>query len=348
MRNIIPVIMSGGSGTRLWPMSTEDRPKQFHALAGVNTMIQDTALRLSGPGFLDPVVICNARHGELADRQLAAAGVNPARIVLEPIGRNTAATAALGAATVRELDPEALMLLAPADHIVADVAAFRAALARAAPFAGDRIVTLGIEPTAPDTGFGYIERGQELGEAVFEIARFREKPNRETAEGYLRAGGFSWNAGMFLAAPDLVLQEFEESAEIRDGALKALAAGRRNGVFITLDAALFAATPSAPFDIAVMERTRRSAVAPCDIGWADVGSWPELHRLAASDAQGNASHGRVLTLDVRNTLVRGEGPLVALAGVEDLIVVATPDVVLIVHRDRAQEVKTLCELAKKA
>ncbi|MBC7770007.1 MAG: mannose-1-phosphate guanyltransferase, partial [Phycisphaerales bacterium] len=247
----------------------------------------------------------------------------------------------------QEIDPDALVLLLPADHVIADAAGFRAAIARAAPFARDRIVTFGITPDRPATGYGYIKRGAELGEGVFAIDSFREKPNAETATGYLAAGGYCWNAGIFLFHPATLLAEFAASADVRDKALAALAGAGRIGDEIRLDAALFSAAPSLPLDIAVMEKTSRAAVAPCEIGWADIGAWDEIWRISPRDANGNALQGAAIALDASNNLLRGDGVKVCVAGVSDLVVIATPEAVIIVPRERAQDVKLLREMAEK-
>jgi len=351
-QRIIPAILSGGAGTRLWPASTDARPKQFLALAGSGeSLFTQTARRMSGNtddvAFTQPIVICNARHGTLAREHLSAAGVRAAAIVLEPAPRNTAAAAAVVAAVANEIDPDALVLLAPSDHLVADRAAFLAAVARAAPFARTRIVTFGIHADRPETGYGYIKSGTDLGAGVHAIAAFREKPSADMARAFLAEGGYSWNAGMFLFSPRMLLQEFAHAPEIRDAALAALAQGVRRGDEVALDADAFAACPSAPLDIAVMEKTARAAVAPCDIGWADVGSWSEIWRLAEKDSSGNAMSGPAFELDARNNLLHADGVKVCVAGVSDLIVVATPEAVIVLPRERAQDVKALRELAEK-
>lgn len=338
--------MSGGSGTRLWPLSTEAAPKQFHALGGRHSLIAETALRLTGERngleFMPPIIIAGEKHRELVADRLAAAGVAAAAVVLEPEGRNTAATAAIAALVVSEIDPDALVLLMPADHVVADAPAFEAAVRRSAETALTRIVTFGIQPDRPETGYGYIKQGDRLMDGVFTIERFTEKPAREVAEEYLREGGYSWNSGVFFFHPDVMLEEFSNAAiDIREGAKQALERAQRHGGEILLDAYAFGAVRSAPVDVAVMEKTNRAAVAPCDIGWADIGSWAELWRLADKDGQGNAVSGPVMVLDGADNLVRAEGIHVSLAGVSDLIVVATKDAVLILPRDRAQDVKKL-------
>jgi mannose-1-phosphate guanylyltransferase/mannose-6-phosphate isomerase len=341
--------MSGGSGTRLWPLSTDARPKQFHALASQGTMIQETAQRLTGAhgdiAFTAPIIIGNAAQSDIIEQQLGAIGVEPAEIILEPIGRNTAATAALAALAAQALDRDALVLLVPADHVIADATAFLDAIARAAPFAHERIVTFGIVPTRPETGYGYIQAGEPLGEGVDTIARFKEKPNAQTAADYLAQGGFYWNAGIFLFSPAVLLAEFKDAAAIRDATAYAYETADRAGRFVRLGSA-FHDVPSAPVDIAVMEKTARGAVAPCDIGWADIGSWFELWRLEAADAASTVTKGDVIALDCAGSLIHADGIVVAASGLQDMIVVATKDVVLILPKSRAQDVKALCEAAK--
>jgi mannose-1-phosphate guanylyltransferase/mannose-6-phosphate isomerase len=349
---IIPAIMSGGAGTRLWPVSTDAHPKQFHVLAGgAESLFTQTAARVRGThgaaSFAPPLVLCNARHADLVRAHLAAADVQNATLVLEPAPRNTAAVGAIAAAVAAEIDPEALVLLLPADHVIADAEAFRAVVARAAPYARDRIVTFGITPDRPATGYGYIKRGGALGDGVFAIESFREKPNAETARTYLAEGGYSWNAGIFLFHPAVMLAEFDAAADIRERALDALKAARRAGDEIHLDAALFAQAPAQPLDIAVMEKTARAAVAPCDIGWTDVGAWDEVWRLTSKSGADNALIGTAAALDGEGNLVVGEGVKVCMAGVNNLIIIATKDGVAVLPRARAQDVKLLRELAEK-
>jgi len=345
---IYPAILSGGSGTRLWPLSTEARPKQFHALAGARTLMQETALRLRGEAdgvrFADPIVIGNASQADLIVRQLAEVEIRPALVVLEPVGRNTAATAAVAAAAVRELDPGALAFLAPADHAIQDASGLRALIARAARIADQAIVTFGIVPDRPETGYGYIEVGPEIRDGMRRIARFKEKPDAATAADYVASGAYLWNGGMFLFRPDLLLQEFDAAPEIRDRTLAAWTAASRAGPLVSLGPD-FAQVPALPIDIAVMERTARGAVAPCNVGWADIGSWFELWRMNASDAASNVSRGPVTISDCSGSLVHAKDIVVAAAGLVDMIVVATPEAVLILPKHRAQEVKALREAA---
>ncbi len=341
---IIPVIMSGGSGTRLWPLSTETRPKQFHDLGADRPMILETALRFSGSHgdfvFLDPVIIGNAAHADIVQSLLAEGGVTPSAIVLVPVGRNSAATAALAALIAREIDPEAYVLLAPADHLVARPDALIAVIRAAMGSVAERIVTFGIKPTGPETGYGYILEGEELRPGVSRLIAFKEKPNRSEAERYLREGGYTWNSGVFFFAPAMLLEEFAiASADIRDGAAEALRGAARSSVFIHLDPTTFTAVRAEAVDRAVMEKTSRAAVVPCDIGWADVGSWAEVWRLSERDGQGNAVEGPATLLDCDNSLIRSDGLQISVIGAEDMVVIASGNSVLIMPRSRAQDVK---------
>lgn len=348
---IIPAIMSGGAGTRLWPLSTEAKPKQFHRLGGSGTMFAETVSRVRGEvgalSFAPPIVLGNAAHARLVESELAANGVAPAAVVLEPMPRNTAAVAVIAAALAEEMGTDALALLLPADHLITNAEAFRTAIERAAPIARDRIVTFGISPDRPATGYGYIRRGDALADGVFTIDAFREKPDEATAQRYLEEGGHSWNAGIFLFNPRVMMEEFAYAGDIRDAALAALESAERRGVEIHLKPEAFARVRAEPLDTAVMEKTKRAAVVPCDIGWADVGSWDEMWRLAQRDENGNVSHGQSVVIDGANNLLRSEGVPIYAAGVHDLIVVATPEAVIILPRQRAQDVKTLRETALK-
>lgn len=327
---IIPAIMSGGAGTRLWPLSTEDHPKQFHALMGPRTLFADTLARVSGaaPGisFAPPIVLCGEKHLPRVRSALAEANAHAGAIVIEPAPRNTAAVAATAAALAADIDGDALVLLLPSDHVVRDVAAFHAALARAARFARARIVTFGIAPAHAATDYGYIKHGAELGDGVFAVAAFKEKPNAQTAATYFSEGGYSWNSGMFLFAPQTLLAEFAAHPAIRDSALAALASAARNGDEIRLGADYLAA-PALPLDIAVMEHTARAAVAPCDIGWADIGSWAELWRLAPRNGDGYALLGPAAAADISKMIESGVNAE-AQDG-DDLIVLATSTALLI-------------------
>jgi mannose-1-phosphate guanylyltransferase / mannose-6-phosphate isomerase len=342
---IIPAIMSGGAGTRLWPLSTEAHPKQFHTLAGPDSLFARTARRVSGEvaglSFAGPIILCNARHAVLVRQHLNA--IAPTALVFEPVPRNTAAVAAIAAAVAADADPNALVLLLPSDHLIADVPAFHAAIARAAPFARERIVTFGITPDRPAVGYGYIKRGAGLGDGVFAVDSFEEKPDAETAQRYLDAGGFAWNAGIFLFQPQTLLAEFAASSDIREAALAALTAARRSDDEIHLDATRFAQVPSQPLDIAVMEKTSRAAVAPCTIGWADIGSWDEVWRLTPRGVDGYAILGPAAAPDI--TKMQASGMKAGAINGDDLVVVATPDGLLIVPHATALDAAKLSAFA---
>jgi mannose-1-phosphate guanylyltransferase/mannose-6-phosphate isomerase len=347
-KKILPVIMSGGSGTRLWPLSTPQAPKQFHALATANTMIQETALRLSGQTYLPPVVICGTSHFDLVQSQLANISRDPQLIVLEPMARNTAAVASVAALCGEAIDPDALILLVPADHVITKPEAFVQAIEKASETASQRIVTFGIRPTHPETGFGYIEHGSELSEGIYEIEAFLEKPNLAIAAEYVAGGRHDWNAGIFLFSPKVMLEELEAYApEVLVESRKAYAEGGRDGVRLTLDEGHFARVPSISVDYAVMEKTKRSAVIPCDIGWADVGGFAELWRLGMKDDAGNHAKGTSILIDAQNCLVQNhDGPPVAVVGMKDVMIISTPSGVLVCPIDRAQDVKKAAEAAK--
>ena len=336
--------MSGGSGTRLWPLSTAKRPKQFHYLGAERTMIEETVMRFSGAHdgveFLSPVIIASAAHADLVMDAMRNIGVTPSAVILEPKGRNTAATAALAALIAQEIDPEAQVLLAPADHLVANAPAFVETIRAASTVLPDRIVTFGITPAGPETGYGYIQQGEPLANGVYVVTTFKEKPELAVAQRYLDEGGYSWNSGVFLFAPQTMLDEFSiAAADIRDGAREALARANRTDRQILLDAETFGAVRSEAVDRAVMEHTSRAAVAPCDIGWADVGSWAEVWRLSEKDSKGNAVIGSAILQDAANNLVRSDGVHISIVGLSDLIVIANGDSILIAPRDRAQDVK---------
>lgn len=344
---IIPVIMSGGSGTRLWPLSTASMPKQFHALCTTKTMIQETILRLSASIFQEPIVICGESHVEHVISQLQAISTRPQAIVLEPVARNTAAVAAVAALTVQSLDPDALVLLCPADHIIANTEQYQIDIASATGIARQRIVTFGIEPTKPETGFGYIERGELLDDNAFAVGRFLEKPDMLTAQSYVNSGRHHWNAGIFLFSPKIMLEELQVHApDVLVAVKDSLAAARREANIIYLDECEFAKCPSISIDYAVMENTSRSAVVPCNIGWADVGNFSELHHLGQKDEAGNHSFGATIILDSKDCLVRSEEIPVAIIGMKDIMVIATKEGILVAPLNRAQDVKRAADAAK--
>ena len=352
MSVIHPVILSGGSGSRLWPLSRSLFPKQLLALAGEHSLIQDTVLRTKGAGFAPPLVICNTEHRFLIAEQLRETNVSPQAIVLEPVGRNTAPAAAIAALMISEKEPDGLLLLMPADHIVRNRTAFLEAVSRAAKCAQqDRLVTFGITPDSPETGYGYIRRGEALKglDGGFQVERFVEKPDAATAAGYVASGDYDWNSGLFLFKASLLLAELERlEPELLAQSREALAKGAKDLDFFRLDQASFAKTKAISIDYAVMERTTAAAVVPVEMGWSDIGSWEALWTTASRDEAGNATRGDVLHHGARNSYLRSEGPLVAAVGVEDIVVVATQDAVLVSHKSASQDVKRIVEQLEKS
>jgi mannose-1-phosphate guanylyltransferase / mannose-6-phosphate isomerase len=343
---IHPVILSGGSGTRLWPMSRTLYPKQILRLVGDHSLLQQAVLRVDGlSGFAAPLVVANEEHRFIIAEQLREVGLARHALLLEPIGRNTAPAACVAALSLVESEPDALMLLMPSDHVIEDRAAFLAAVEHAATAARmGRLVTFGIQPERPETGFGYIERGAVLpgADGAFAVARFVEKPDTATAEAYAASGNFFWNSGIFLFPAAFYLSELERlRPDMLAACRQALEAARRDDDFVRLDKAAFAACPSDSIDYAVMEHTERAAVVPVSMGWNDLGSWDALWELADKDAAGNALVGNVIAEDATNCYLRSESGLIAALGVEDLIVVATDDAVMLAPRDRAQDVRRL-------
>ncbi|SDE28196.1 mannose-1-phosphate guanylyltransferase/mannose-6-phosphate isomerase [Rhodospira trueperi] len=342
---IHPVVLSGGAGSRLWPMSRALYPKQFLPLASDETMVQATARRVTGPGFAPPIAICNEEHRFLLAEQMRAVEITPAAILLEPEGRNTAPAATVAALAVAEQDPEGVVLLLPSDHVIADPEAFRAAVTTAAAAARQGyLVTFGITPNRPETGYGYIRVGGHLDGVVGArgVDRFVEKPDRATAEQYLAEGDYLWNGGMFAFTAETFLAEMERlHPETVTAARAALSEGRDDLDFRRLASAPFARTVSQSIDVAVMERTDRAAVVPVSMGWNDVGAWNALWDIGERDEAGNVLHGDVMVSETRDCYVRSEGPMVATVGLTDAVVVATDDAVLVAPRDRAEAVKDI-------
>jgi mannose-1-phosphate guanylyltransferase/mannose-6-phosphate isomerase len=347
---IHPVILSGGSGTRLWPVSRSLYPKQLLPLATDRSMLQETALRIAGPDFAAPLVICNVEHRFIIAEQLRELGITPAAILIEPVGRNTAPAVAVAAHFLARDLEETLMLVLPSDHLIADDAAFQRAVATAAQAAASgRLVTFGMTPDCPETGYGYIRRGDPLDglEGCFAVSSFVEKPDRATAEGYLVDGGYVWNSGMFLFRADTFMAELTRfNPEITNGCQSAVDDGQNDFDFFRLDEEAFTACPSLSVDYAVMEKTNRAAVVPAALGWNDIGSWAALWENGAKDAGGNSLQGDVVVHDVRGSYIRSDGTLVAALGIEDAVIVVTDDAVLVTTRDRAPDIPLLVKELK--
>lgn len=340
---IYPVILSGGSGTRLWPLSRDLLPKQLLSLVGEVSLLAATAGRVSGEAFGSPIVICNEDHLFMVAEQLEGIGVVAEAIIIEPVARNTAPAIAAAAAVLSRRDPGAMMLVLPSDHIIGDEPAFHRAIAAAAKAAETGLlVTFGVTPTAPETGYGYIRRGPPLcgSDEVFEIARFVEKPDLATALEYLADGGWSWNSGMFVFPVALLLAELGRlEPEMVAGAREAVQNGVPEAGVVRLAAEAFGAIEAKSIDYALMEQTPRAAVVPVTIGWSDIGSWQALWDIGEKDSTRNVTVGDVMVEDTHGSYLRSHGPLIAGLGLKDVIVVATGDVVLAAAKDRAQDVK---------
>jgi len=348
---ITPVILSGGSGTRLWPLSRRMFPKQFINLHGTQTMLQETIDRLDGLDMAAPLVVCNEDHRFIVAEQLRQMEVDQPSILLEPVGRNTAPAIALAALHEQASRSEdALLLVLSADHVIPDAGAFREAVERAIePARQGRLATFGIVPDKAETGYGYIRKGGELSSSIHEIDRFVEKPDQATAEAYLESGDYLWNSGMFLFSAGAFLAELElHHPEILASTRKAMQQEQRDLDFIRVGEEAFSACPAESIDYAVMEKTDRAVVVPLDAGWNDIGSWSALWDVNDKDGQGNSIHGDVLLVDARNNLAMSESRLLAAVGVDDLIMVETKDAVLVAHKDKSQEVKQIVEQLKAA
>lgn len=343
-----PVLLSGGVGSRLWPVSREAYPKQFLPLAGADSMLVDTLKRSSALQCSAPMVVCNDAHRFIVAEQLRELHVEGGEIVLEPMGRNTAPAVAVAALLALKTDPDAVLLVLPADHIVTDVDAFAATVAQSLPLAeAGRLVTFGVVPSAPETGYGYIRRGAGLDHGLFELEEFVEKPDLATAQSYLDSGEYLWNSGMFLLSAASYLSELERLApDMLSACSAALESSAEDLDFVRLDAEAFAACPSDSIDYAVMEKTALGAVAALDCGWSDVGAWSALWEVGTADDQGNVVQGDVLLDRSNNSYVRSESRLVAATGVNDLVIVETSDAVLVADRNQVQDVKRLVTALK--
>jgi mannose-1-phosphate guanylyltransferase/mannose-6-phosphate isomerase len=345
---IHPVVLCGGSGTRLWPLSRALYPKQLLALASERTLFQDTVLRTADDNrFAPPIVVGNEEHRFLLTEQMREIGVQPGALVVEPVGRNTAPAAAVAALLLSRDGADAHMLLMPADHVIGDPQAFRDAVACA--FVASRaghLVSFGIAPTGPHTGYGYIHAGQPLAElpGCHPVARFVEKPDAATAEAWVGSGEYLWNSGIFLFTASRYLAELERrEPAIVESCRRALATAKHDLSFLRLGEEAFTASPSNSIDYAVMEHAVGSVVVPVRMGWSDVGSWSALWEISTKDGTGNATEGTVVAVDVANSLLRSDGPAIAAVGLRDVVLVATKDAVLAVSRSRAEDVREVVE-----
>lgn len=349
---IHPVILSGGAGTRLWPLSRAAYPKQLLPLVSQRSLLQETASRnLSDVGFAAPLLICNEEHRFLVDEQLRQIGVEPQAILLEPTARNTGPAIAAAALWLLARDPDALMLVQPSDHVISEPAEFHRAVMRGLAAAQQgRLVTFGVKPTRAETGYGYIQGGGPIegADGVLAVDRFVEKPDRVTAERFLHDGGFFWNSGIFLLGARTYLDELARiNPTMLAACERAVQAGHEDLAFFRLGDGPFAEAPSLSIDHAVMERTGRAAVVPVDMAWSDVGSWHALREIGHSDADGNVLHGDVVAERVHNSYIRAESRLVAAIGVDNVVVVATDDAVLVANADDAPQVSRLVETMRR-
>lgn len=342
---MIPVILSGGSGTRLWPLSRKMFPKQFLSLAGEQSMLQETISRLNGLELMPPIVVCNEDHRFIVAEQLKQLEITGSQIILEPIGRNTAPAVAVSALLSIKNDPEALILILAADHVIDNKIEFHKAIEKAKYHARrGKLVTFGIVPVGPETGYGYIQRGNSLDNGGFQVGQFVEKPDLATAEKYLNSGDFYWNSGMFLFNASRYLEELGKfRPDILEICQQAVSEVSIDYDFQRLGGDTFRMCPSESVDYAVMEKTNAAVVLPLDAGWNDIGSWSALWEINEKDTNGNALKGDVLIQQTKNCLIHTEERLVATVGVENLIVIETKDAVLVADRSKSQEVKKIVE-----
>ncbi len=351
---ILPIIMAGGSGTRLWPLSRKLYPKQFLNIVGENTMLQDTVSRLEAIETFKPLVICNNDHRFLAAEQLREFG-GAGEIILEPEGRNTAPAIALAALRAIENGDDPLLLVLAADHVIQNNTAFVEAVKQAIELAQqDKLVTFGIVAKNPETGYGYINRGNPINDNAFEVAKFVEKPNLEKAKSYIESGNYYWNSGMFMFKASIYLKALEEHhPNILTVCRHSIAEASEDLDFLRIDAKAFSECPSESIDYAVMEPLSieskgKVAVVPLDAGWSDIGSWSAIWDVSEKDSAGNRTLGDVIAEDSKNCLVHGEDRLVSLLGLEDIVVVDTKDAVLVAHKSKVQNVKAIVEKLKSA
>ena len=344
---ITPVIMSGGAGSRLWPMSRQAEPKQLLPLVTDKTMLQETVARFDGDLYHDPVFICNASHAEMISAQMAQIGRRIGAIIIEPVGRNTASCAVIAALHAQKSDDGSLFLLAPADHHISKADAFRSAVAAGAPVAAQgHLMTFGMMPDHPATGLGYIRKGGKLAPGTFEVEQFVEKPPLDVARSYVESGNYAWNSGIFLFDAATLLSEMQAySPEVEAYSRKAYEAAVIEGGLVRLDKTHFSKIPSVPVDKAVMEHTKKAAVIPCELGWHDIGSFKALHELKAGQ-DGMAISGDVIVHNTTQALIDTDGPLVSVVGLDNVAVIVKDGRVLVLNLDAAQDVKAVVETLK--
>ncbi|WP_339518643.1 mannose-1-phosphate guanylyltransferase/mannose-6-phosphate isomerase [Pseudomonas proteolytica] len=345
----LPVIMAGGSGTRLWPLSRQLNPKQFLPLVDPDlTMLQATIQRLDGLDHATPRLICNENHRFLAAEQLRQLGLEEANIILEPVGRNTAPAIALAALQALSEQTDPIMLVLAADHLIQDVNAFHQSIAKALVLAeSGKLVTFAITPTHPETGYGYLQMGAAVGEGGFEVSRFVEKPDLATAQDYLAQGSYFWNSGMFMFRASRYIQELERfQPTIVSVCREALAKGAQDMHFTRVDSAIFSSSPDDSIDYAVMEKTSDAVMVPLNAGWSDIGSWSAIWDSGEKNEQGNLFKGDVLSENTSGSYVHATHRLVTTVGVENLIIVETKDAVLVAHKDHVQDVKKIVDQLK--
>lgn len=341
---IYPVILSGGAGSRLWPLSREHYPKQLLCLVGEGTLLQQTISRLDGlPNVSAPLLVCNEEHRFLVAEQVRQLDREHLDIILEPVGRNTAPALTLAALALAKNDADALMLVMPADHVIQHIEAFHHAVADAVELAqNERLVTFGVTPTAPETGYGYIKKGEGN-----DVAAFVEKPDAEIAQTYLASGDYLWNSGMFLMRASLWLEELARHCpDMLSACRSAFEQGIKDGDFYRINKQAFVSCPSDSIDYAVMEKTERAAVVPLNAGWSDIGAWSALWSVSEQDAEGNVTQGDVYMHATQNALLIAQHRFLAAVGLEDIIVIETSDAVLVVHKDHAQSVREIVNRLK--
>lgn len=348
--NILPVVMAGGSGSRLWPMSRAHLPKQFLSLVSNTTMLQETVLRLNSTLHEPSLFICNEEHRFILAEQLRQSEIPYSGIILEPVGRNTAPAIALAALQALENFEDPLLLVLAADHVIAEPSEFSKSIEDAISLAEDgKLVTFGIVPSSPETGYGYIRQGRAIGTNAFEVSSFIEKPSLELAKKYLERGEYFWNSGMFLFKASRYIEELQKyQPEILSKCQKSLSGSKQDLDFIRLDELEFKSCPDDSIDYAVMEKTDSSVVVPLDAGWSDVGSWSALWEVSKKDLSYNAIRGDVITDSSRNCYINAQSRLVATVGVEDLIIVETNDAILVAHKGKVQDVKNIVNRLKEA